>query len=186
MLLDKITHYYLKDKKPFQTLSDLENNTSHTIFQDMLNRHKSDKNYNRRFGINHLDTRKSVENKLRELFIKRGGKPTRQYPIYFVLGESKWFQHLNTDHQYIQIPISELPKDKVSITFPDSYLTMSAKEKPYFEKIYFLDEIDEMTTRHGLPKDHIPKSYEKYWEGDFEHYYEVQVWDDEILTLYEK
>jgi len=30
----------------------------------------------------------------------------------------------------------------------------------------------------------VPESYDRYWEGDFEHYFEVQVWDDEVLRKY--
>lgn len=178
-----ITHYYLSDRKPFLSLSDIGEDTSNPIFQEMLNRHKTDPAYNRRFGLNYLNTRMSVEDKLRNCFIKRGGKPERKHPIYFVLGESKWFENLNGSHKSIQLPIEELPQDKVSITFPDSYLSMTAKDKPYYEEVYFLDEIEEVISKYGTPQDNVPKSYDKYWEGDFEIYYEVQVWSDSILNI---
>ena len=185
MYPDFISHYHLPDRPPFLSLSDLEGGIDDQIFQNMLNRHKWDENYNRRFGLDYLKTRVSVENKLRDLFIRRGGKPKRQYPIYFVLGESKWFQHLNTGHRVIQIPISELPNKSVSVTFPDSYITMTNSKKPYYEKVYFISEIQDFLSEYGIPKDEVPKTYEKYWEGDLEKYYEVQVWDDEILRPYD-
>ena len=185
MNLDVITHYYLIDKQPFLSLSDLDGDTNSPTFKEMLNRHKFDPQYNRRFGLNYLETRKRVEEQLRDLFIKRGGNPSREYPIYFVLGESKWFKNLNEKHIEIQIPISELPRDKVSITFPDSYLTMTACDKPYYKKVHLINEVDEIISKYGLPDDAVPETYEKYWEGDFEHYFEVQIWDDNILKKYE-
>ena len=184
MKFDVITHYYLPDKPPFLSLSDLDGDADNIVFQQMLNRHKVDPHYQRRYGVDYLNTRKQVETKLKKLFVKRGGIPTRRHPIYFVLGVSNWFKSINTQHLDIQIPISDLPRDKVSITFPDSYIAMTAKDKPYFEKVYFLDEIEEMIANYGVPTDSVPQSYDRYWEGNFEHYFEVQVWDDDILNQY--
>ena len=184
MYPDFISHYYLPDRPPFLSLSDLRGGVDNKIFQDMLNRHKWDDKYNRRFGLNYLQKRVSVENRLRELFIGRGGKPKRQHPIYFVLGESKWFKYLNTEHRVIRIPISKLPDKSVSITFPDSYITMTNSGKPYYEKVYFISEIQKILSEYGIPKDELPETYENYWEGEFEKYYEVQVWDDKILSTY--
>lgn len=184
MNIEYITHYHLSDRPPFLSLSDLEGDTTNPIFQKMLNRHKTDVNYNRRYGVNYLEIRMAIEERLRKCFIDRGGKPTRKYPIYFVLGESKWFHFLNSNHECIKIPISDLPKESVSVTFPDSYVTMSSREKPYFEKVYFLSEMQEFISEYGIPDDRLPESYDRYWEGDFELYYEVQVWDDKILQPY--
>lgn len=181
-----ITHYHLSGRQPFLSLSGLNSNVESPIFQEMLNRHKTDTGYNRRYGVDYLNIRRQVEEKLRKRFIERGGKPKRQYPIYFVLGESKWFQSINDNQVKVQIPICDLPNDRVSITFPDSFLAMTATHKPYFEKVYFLNEINELIAEYGRPKDEVPETYEKYWEGDFELYYEVQVWDDEILLPYLK
>jgi len=184
MNLDIITHYHLPDRKPFLSLSDLKGDINDPIFQEILNRHKVDSKYNRRYGIEYLNTRSTIESKLRNCFIKRSGKPTRKYPLYFVLGESKWFEHLNDDHIKIQIPIASLPQNKVSITFPDSYVAMTAKDKSFYEKVFFLHELEELIHNYGEPCDEVPKTYNKYWEGDFELYYEVQVWDDKIIEPY--
>jgi len=184
MNVDVITHYYLKDRCPFLSLSDLDGDIGNSVFKEMLDRHKLDPKYNRRYGMGYLQTRREVEEKLRRCFIKRGGNPHRRYPIYFTLGESKWFEGLNEDHLKLEIPISELPEDAVSVTFPDSYLAMTDSTKPYFEKVYFLKEVSDIASVYGIPNDVVPESYDRYWEGDFEHYFEVQVWDDEVLRKY--
>lgn len=182
--MDKIYHYYLPDRAPFLSLSELKDGEENPIFKKLLTRHKHINGYNRRFGTNYLKTRKAVEEKLRCKFIERGGMPKRMFPIYFTLGKSAWFENFNAEHQIIEIPISELPLASVSITFPDSYITMTDQTKPYYEKVYFINEIEALTSKYGLAKDHAPNTYKRYWEGDFEHYYEVQVWDDEVLRKY--
>ena len=148
-----ISHYYLPDKAPFMSLSELKGNTDDPVFQDMLHRHQSEEGYNRRYGMSYLDTRREIEGKLRQIFIDRGGKPADTFPSYFVLGESRWFESLNVNHLKLQIELSELPRNSVSITFPDSYIAMTAADKPYFRQVYFVDEIEEMVVKYGMPND---------------------------------
>lgn len=181
MIPNFITHYHLPDREPFLTLSDLEGNIDHPAFTQMLNKHQQDSGYNRRFGKKYLEMRMDAESKLKRLFEKRGGRPKRNYPFYFVLGSSDWFRHLNAEHEEIRIQLSDLPRESVSVTFPDSFIAMTASEKSYYEQVYFIDELHELTTRHGLPTNQRPETYERYWLGDFEHYIEVQVWDDEVV-----
>ncbi|MEI6423352.1 MAG: hypothetical protein WCP55_14110 [Lentisphaerota bacterium] len=183
---DFVTHYHLSNRQPFLSLSDLDCDIEHHVFIEMLNKHKEDVNYRRRYGKNYLKVRRDCESKLRTLFQARGGSPRRNYPLYLVLGESDWFRKLNVAHAEVRIALSELSAETTSITFPDSFLAMNAKDKPYYEKVFLLSEIDEVLKRFGYPKAPIPNSYERYWEGDFEHYIEVQIWDDEIVEPYRK
>ena len=181
MIPDFVTHYYLEGKRPFLSLSDLNGDTSNPIFVEMLNKHKKDPSYMRRYGESYLEMRKNAETKLRELFCKKGGKPTKDYPHYCVLGKSEWFRNLNDHHVSLELLIKDLPFDQVSLTFPDSFVAMTQMEKPYYEHVFMLDELDEMVSLFGLPEDEVPDSYVRYWEGDFEKYVEVQIWDDSII-----
>jgi len=81
------THYHLSNRQPFLSLSDLEGDSEHPVFQEMLTRHKHDPGYRRRFGQGYLKTRRLCEDKLRRLFQARGGLPKRGHPYYLVLGE---------------------------------------------------------------------------------------------------
>ena len=98
ILPDYITHYYLAEHQPFLSLSELNPKEYSSVFDELLNRHKTDPDYHRRYGRNYINKRKTIEDTLRSHFVKRGGKPTRKYPFYFVLGESLWFKHLNQNH----------------------------------------------------------------------------------------
>ncbi len=71
--------------------------------------------------------RKIVEHNIRSAFIKKGGKPTRQSPIYCVLGVShvknhviykEWFK----TPDFIEVPMYESLTDLVSFTYGDSFV----------------------------------------------------------------
>ena len=147
----------------------------------MLNKHKTSSGYNRRYGKQYLEMRFLAESKLKRLFEEKGGAPKRKSPHYFVLGTSEWFRHFNSEHQELRVNIKDLPHDSVSVTFPDSFIAMTAEDKSYYEKVYFLGELESLVGEHGLPENKRPESYEKYWLGEFEEYIEVQVWDDSVV-----
>ena len=182
---DFATHYYLKDRKPFLNLSDLEKGSEDPIFLEMLAMHRTRPGYRRQFGKSYIETRKKTESKLRELFIAKGGKPKRTSPYYFILGESFWFSNFNDDHQEIRIPLKDFDPDTTSITFPDSFIAMSRADKPYFENVFLLSELPQLVNCFGIPIDDRSQDYARYWEGDFEKYIEIQLWTDELIKPYQ-
>ncbi|MDQ8198662.1 hypothetical protein QEH56_10905 [Pelagicoccus enzymogenes] len=186
MIPDFISHYYLPDRQPFLSLSDLKGDLENPVFLEMLNKHKTTPGYNRRYGMKYLEMRSSAESKLKRLFEKKGGTPKRMNPYYFVLGTSEWFRHINSGHKELRVNLKDLPRDSVSVTFPDSFIAMTAKGKDYYEKVYFIDELKELVNLHGLPRNERPETYEKYWLGDFEEYIEVQVWDDGVVEPFKR
>jgi len=172
-----ITHYYLPETGPLKSLSDLSRGVEDPVFENFLQRHKHDPSYRRRYGKSYLKRRKVVEDRLRDAFILRGGKPKRQHPFYFVLGNSPWFKGLNEGQCEFRVNLSDLPPESVSITFPDSLITFTAEEKPYYNQVFLVNEIDKVVAEYGIPSTDQLWSYERYWEGDFELYIEVQVWE---------
>ena len=184
MVPEYVSHYYLDDRAPFLSLSDLDGDAENPVFLEMLNKHISDKGYRRRYGKTYLETRKKCESKLRDLFMARGGTPNRKYPYYCVLGSSDWFLGLNDKHRELRVPLKDLKESLVSFTYPDSFIAMTNETKPYYEEVYLLSELTKMIDTYGLLQSNLPASYEKYWEGDFEHYIEVQIWCDSIVEPY--
>jgi len=184
MIPEYISHYYLDDRAPFLSLSDLDGDIENSVFVEMLNKHVTDQGYMRRYGRSYLQTRKKCESKLRDIFVSRGGRPNRKHPYYCVLGSSDWFLGLNNKHCELRVPLSELDEGLVSFTYPDSFITMTDATKPYYEQVFLLSELSKMINLYGLPESKTPVNYEKYWEGDFEHYIEVQIWCDSIVESY--
>ncbi|MDJ0634359.1 MAG: hypothetical protein QNJ34_14320 [Xenococcaceae cyanobacterium MO_188.B29] len=65
---DFITHYHLADCQPFLSLSEVKLGEQNSIFNDLLNRHKNDPGYYRRYGKDYIDKRKRIEDTLRCLW----------------------------------------------------------------------------------------------------------------------
>ena len=152
----------------------------------MLTKHRNDPSYRRCYGQGYLKTRNLCEDKLRGLFQARGGLPQLRHPYYLVLGESDWFLNLNEGHRALTIPLAELSPQTTSITFPDSFLAMTAANKPYYEKVFLLEELAEVVEEYGYRNAPSPADYDRYWEDDFEHYIEVQVWEDPVMEPYRR
>lgn len=178
---DFITHYYLAERQPFLTLSELEMGESNPIFEELQSRHKKDAKYHRRYGKNYIHTRKQIEDTLRRIFIERGGKPIRKYPFYFVLGESIWFKNLIKEQKEVRIKLCDLNPATTSFTFPDSYVALSRNEKPFHGKVFLLHELENFIIEYGMPVDDDSLNYQRYWEGNFEKYIEFKIWEDSIV-----
>lgn len=172
-----ITHYYLSETGPLRSLSDLSLGGDDPTFLELLTRHKHDSGYRRRFGSDYIERRREIEARLRSLFLERGGRPRREHPFYFVLGNSPWFKNLNAGHEELKVQLSSLNPQTVSITFPDSFIALTRDTKPYHNQIFLPGELEEMVQQYGLPSNDHAVPYERYWETDFELYVEVQVWD---------
>ena len=137
--------------------------------------------------------RRLTEARLRALFIEAGGTPERVAPHYFVLGDSPWYQHLATRTQQVQLPLSALPPDKTSITFPDSFTAMELgtefglvqQPKPYHGRLFLLDELPALVEQFGIPSPAWNDEHEKSWTSwPQEAYVEVQLWSDEPVLSY--
>ncbi|GHD67020.1 hypothetical protein [Jeongeupia chitinilytica] len=139
--------------------------------------------YRRWFGREYIQRRKFTENRLRALFIERGGKPARDYPVYLTLGASPWFKGLNELHHEIRITLSCLDPATTSLTFPDSFMTVSRPDKPYYNQVFLPGDLEQMVDRFGLPANDHLVPYEKYRETDFELCVEIQVWDSAASLL---
>jgi hypothetical protein len=148
------------------------------VFQEFLTRYQRDPHYRRRYGKDYMARRLETESILRELFISRGGKPKRKNPYYFVLGQSPWFSKLNSEHQEIRICLADLDPSTTSLTYPDSFVAMTRRDKPYYRKVFFLSETASIIQEYGIPQNDHLVPYDRYWETDFELYIEVQVWDN--------
>ena len=84
----------------------------------------------RPFGPGYMDLRRRTEARLRELFVAAGGKPERQAPRYFVLGDSRWYEGLAEKMDHVQLPLSALPPGQTSFTYPDSFACGCRKPAP--------------------------------------------------------
>ena len=190
-LPDEITHYYSRSDRPFQNLCDLEPDELDEVLEGLTQRKAINPCFKRVFGGRYMDFRRRTEAKLRRLFETRGGKPERQSPHYFVLGECAWFSGLYPDPAAVKLDWRALAREEASFTYPDGFVSMRLGPeyglppdpvKPYYEKVFFLDELADVVAEHGLPDGSADSEYEGYHEREFERYIEVQVWSDRLVA----
>ena len=178
-----ITHYYLPETGPLRSLSDLREGADDPVFLKFLTRYQRDPTYRRRYGRDYLIRRREVEERLRKLFIARGGKPARQHPFYFTLGASAWFRDLNAGQMELRLNLVDLDPATTSITYPDSFIALTQASKPYHNQVFLLGEIQQINRKYNLPANDHLVPYERYWETEFELYVEVQIWEEPEAIL---
>jgi hypothetical protein len=179
-------HYFEKGKVPFLTLSDLPDDIARKT-QDALKRNGNV--YTRRdHDGKYIASRRIVEDRVRLAFIDKGGKPVRQVPIYFILGESESRNHIahkewHDNQEYIEIPIIDFDMDTVSFTYGDSFVENHPEHRDqskYHETVYTYREILEKIKEKGWPQDLL--SEDSPWFAPV--YIEAQVWSDEVISKY--
>ncbi len=190
-LPNEITHYYSRSDGPFRNLSDLDAKQLAIVLEKLKDRKAKNPAFRRVFGAAYMELRRRTEAKLRDLFIARGGRPRRQSPHYFVLGECAWFAGLYPDPAAVRLDWRSLPRALVSFTYPDSFVSMRLGPqyglppeplRPYHEKVFLLDELADVTARYGMPDGGAGEDYADYHKRTFEKYIEVQVWADDPVT----
>jgi hypothetical protein len=136
-----------------------------------------------------MELRRQTEAKLRDLFVAKGGKPTRTSPHYF-MGRSSRFKGLADDMQEIVLELTALPRDATSM-YPDSFTAMGMapeyglphEHRPYHNQAFEVSELPDLIDAYGLPTDE-PGGYDGYERRPFERYIEVQLWTDVPVVRY--
>jgi hypothetical protein len=143
----------------------------------------------------YLQARRQTEQWLRQEFRAKGGEPQEAYPVYMVLGRSKWVQRMAdattlATTAEIQVPLSIFKEGDVSFTYPDSMISLwFGRDKPieyyqpdYHGKVFTLSEILSIVAANGLPEEgwatNVPSS--------LAHYIEAQVWNHKLLLEYKR
>jgi hypothetical protein len=179
-----LTHYYLPDRKPFLNLSALTEDELKTVLEEL--REKTKRGESKRVFMDwYVNDRKKSEQRVREQFILKGGKPEKPYPHYFVLGESVIQKSTAANMQEVTIPLSEIPPELISFTYPDSMASfdLADDEKykmPYHGKVFTLAELNEVIREYGIPADEIGFT-SRY---GYPKYIEVQLWSDKPVEKF--
>jgi len=173
-------HYYEMDNGPF-----------HNITQDGLEKaveiqRKILEGWNSKRPSNYIELRFALERRLRDQFVSKGGKPNRDDPFYFTLGECEWVKSWYINPGVVKITLSDLDPDHISFTYPDSMVSFQFHDEPKLAtyrkeengKVFLLNEIEGVIKKLGVPTEEKWNSHE---EMKYDRYIEVQVWDDSVL-----
>ncbi len=135
-----------------------------------------------------MHLRNIVENNIRLAFIKKGGKPTRQSPIYCILGESHLKNHVIYKEwfktpDFIEIPMYESLVDLVSFTYGDSFVENHPEHRDqtkYNETVCTYEEILQLISNKGWPQNLVTDD-SPFW---IPRYIEAQIWSDEVIDKF--
>jgi hypothetical protein len=169
-----LSHYFEAARGPFRSLSTLPPDQAEQVLGRL-----------RRAGIgfasqrapDYLAIRCELEQRIRALFISKGGQPRRPTPHYMILGACAWVKTWYQHGAEVRVSLAAFDPAVVSLTYGDSFPAMRyADGKPYRGQVYTLAELPALVYQYGLPQ---------VWnaEGKLgpERYIEAQVWDDEPL-----
>lgn len=173
-------HYFERAIGPFKNLSDLSINEAEEVLKKIRNARPSSQAAQR--DTDYMNRRVNYEALVRNLFIEKGGKPTREAPHYMVVEACNWLNSWYIDGCYVKIPIDEFDLNTISFTYGDMHPTFSPivnDGKEYRKKIYTYHEILKLIEKYGMPQE---------WNADGrfgpERYIEVQIWCDEVIAKY--
>ena len=177
MIPNFLSHYYEAARGPFLNLSDLAPDQAEEILNNI--RQNGDVFASKR-AADYLDIRRGLEEKVRELFIQKGGKPRRQRPHYMILGSCIWLKEWYLAGRELRIPLAHFAPEIVSFTYGDTFPAMRYQDgKPYRGQVYTLAELPELVNLYGLPQ---------VWNNEGKHgpdrYIEAQVWANEPIGFY--
>jgi hypothetical protein len=188
-MIDFLLHVYRRGEEPFRSLSALPEEEAARWMENLYvagsvfwERFKNPKEY--------IDFRRRIENRLRTEFIAKGGRPPEPYPIYMMLGRSKWLDTAGdaatlATTEEIRVPLSLFSEGDVSFTYPDSMVTFSLAEQKdapfyqpeYFGKVFTLPEISALVEALGLPGERWGADL----PPDMPNFIEAQVWNHRVL-----
>ncbi|WP_028610791.1 hypothetical protein [Paenibacillus harenae] len=167
-------HYFEKEQGPFKNLSSLPLEDASQLLARLR---REGQVFAGKRTDDYLEIRRDLEQRARELFVAKGGRPRKRYPHYMTMGECVWLRSWYKQSGEIVIDLDQFHEDSVSFTYGDLFPTMRyADGRPYREQVYTKQEILEVIRVYGLPQE---------WNEDGskgpERYIEAQVWDDEAI-----
>ncbi len=176
-LPDFICHYYNAADGPLCNLSDLAADEAEAVLARI--RRQGDRFASRRTD-DYLEVRRALEERVRRLFVEKGGRPVRLRPQYFVLGECAWLKSWYPQGCELRVPLAAVPAHSVSFTYGDTFPAMRHPDgSPTRGQVYTLQELPVLVATYGLPQ---------IWNPDGrlgpDRYIEAQVWEDEPLLPY--
>lgn len=168
---DFLTHYYEAARGPFLNLSDLPADEAEAVLAAL--RQRGDGFASRR-AADYVRVRRALEERVRQMFIAKGGRPSRARPHYLVVGACPWLLTWYSQGRELRLPLAAFDPAEVSFTYGDTFPAMRFKDgRPYRGQVYTFAELEGVVRQYGLPQD---------WNATGalgpERYIEAQVWAD--------
>ncbi len=172
-----LTHYYEAKIGPFVNLSDLPMMEAEYVLAQIR---KTKRSFASQRASDYLKVRRELEDRVRDLFIQKGGKPERQRPHYMILGACDWVKTWYDEGAAVKIPLAAFSPEIVSFTYGDTFPAMRYQDsKPYRGQVYTRKELSNLVGTFGLPQ--VCNGHGAFGP---DRYIEAQIWSDSPLKHY--
>jgi len=170
-----IVHYSHSECMPLHSITELpEKEAFEMAYKLGLNNGTSF--YRFKDFANYYSKRIKTEKWLYNWFIKSGGEPKTEHPLYFVLEGSDYLNEWFDKGKIIKISLSIIDAKHISFTIGDSCANF---EKENRREPFLKEKLYEMIENHNGKTDDLLKIiYENYQY----HYIECQLWNKEYVT----
>lgn len=176
-LPDFLCHYYERASGPFRSFSMLAPEEANAL-QAAL-RARGDVFASQR-AEDYLAVRRELEQRVRALFIAKGGRPIRERPHYLILGANPWLLGWYREGCELRLPLDDFDPATISFTYGDTFPAMRYDDGlPTQGQVYTLDELPALIAEFGLPQIVNPDG-----ACGPRRYIEAQVWDNAPLRAY--
>ena len=175
MVPDFLSHYYECARGPFRSLSDLTPDEAQRVQADLRQQALT---FAAQRQPDYLQVRRALEERVRALFIAKGGRPSRMHPHSMLLGACDWVRSWYVNGCDLRVPLAQFAADEVSFTYGDIFPAMRFGDgKPYRGHVYTLQELPTLIGEFGLPQDWNPNGHR-----GLDRYIEAQVWSDKPVA----
>ncbi len=170
-------HYYDRHRGPFRNLSDLPLAEAEAVLAAIR---QAGQTFAAKRTADYLTIRWELEERVRRLFIAKGGRPRRDRPHYFTVGACPWLLDWYVDGCALIVPLCDIAPESISFTYGDTFPAMRLQDgRPYRGQVYTLSELLALLAEYGLPQEWNPDG-----KAGADRYIEAQLWDDRPLLPY--
>ena len=171
---DFLSHYYEYSQGPFRNLSLLPPALAEARLQELREQGHV---FASRRSADYLQIRKALEERVRELFVIKGGRPRLPRPHTMILGACPWVKSWYADGRVLRLPLDAFEPTAVSFTYGDTFPAIRYQDgRAYRGQVYTLAELPGLIGRFGLPQEWNPAGA----QGP-DRYIEAQLWDERPL-----
>lgn len=167
----QLYHYYDRHLGPFRNLSDLPLAEAEAVLAEIR---AADRTFAAKRAADYLTIRRELEERVRTLFIAKGGHPRRARPHYFTVDVCSWLLAWYVEGCALSLPLCHIPTDTISFTYGDTFPAMRLQDgRPYRGQVYTLHDLPVLIEEYGLPQ-----SWNSDGQAGPDRYIEAQLWDD--------
>jgi hypothetical protein len=158
---------------PFHSITELPEKEAYQM-ADILGKNNGNAFYRFKDFVNYYPRRIKTEKWLYNWFLKLGGKPEIEHPLYFVLEGSDYLNEWFDKGKAINIPLSKIDEKHISFTIGDSNVIYHKENR---RNPFLKNELIRIIKEHnGKIKNVLEKMEIKYIE--------CQLWNKKYLEIY--